>query len=155
MLFSFLLSAKPSSQRGFMGILKKPHFQDLYWNLHSNFSEVCISTINTSGNARILLVKLWSKKPTLWLKRAQFALQDISRKSIYKISFENLLSCEMWFTLQQRNWQLDGTASAGHVINHLESTRHFTSMSFLNKQEPDIRPAHHSRVGTNVWYLFF
>lgn len=51
----------------------------------------------------------------LWLNRAQFALQGIARNSVYKISLENLLSCEMWFNLQKRNWQLDVIASAGTV----------------------------------------
>lgn len=49
----------------------------------------------------------------LWLNRAQFALQGTARNSVYKISLENLLSCEMWFNLQKRNWQLDVIASAG------------------------------------------
>lgn len=61
------------------------------------------------------LLNFERKKHTFWLKRAQFALQGMARKSVYKISFENLLGCEMWFNLQQRNWQLGVTASAGSM----------------------------------------
>lgn len=82
--------------------------------MHCYLPEVWISTINGSRSGRIYLVILGNKN-THRLNIAQFALQGIARKSVYKISFENLLGCETWFNLQQRNWQLGVTASAGTV----------------------------------------